>query len=258
MKNFKTILGFSLVFLTFNIYATSSVDKNTNKGNTVSKSCIVTESETDKKEADLFVRMDSFRSYDGGFNEKMNQVSAKDKMLYAFTSVGIIAVELQTAFTPMLLGFCNKEIAIDNKCNYETWGSDGSQIIIETKWKNATQYTMTQSVRAAEGTAKRKKMTISTELPNYWNGTMTLYGDDGSRSETSWSRSADGTEHYHSESVGSTENSSATFTEYPSCSADMIYIKNDVKITANWSLTGKKTTGKFTYCNEKGCHAGEW
>lgn len=270
MTKFKATLGSSLILITFNIYAISPVDKNIDKDNLQSdkfnKSCIGVESEKDKKRrlrrgkerTDIFVQMDSFTSYNKGFEEKMEKISDADNLVYLFASMGIVGVGLQTAFTPMLLGLCNQDAATENKCNYDIDGSDGSKIIIETKWKNALQYTMTQSVIDAGKATKRKKMTVSTELPNYWNGTMSLHDDDGSKSETSWSRSADGTEYYHSESVGATENSSVTFTEYPNCSADITYVKNDVKITANWTLIDEKTTGSFKYCNEKGCHEREW
>ena len=265
----KKTLSFSLILITFNIQATSSENKSIKQDNLqlnkVSKSCVAVESERDKKRrlqkgkerADLFVQMDSFTSYFTGFEKKMDDVAPKDTMLYLYASMGISAVGFKTVFTPMLLGVCNTEAAINNKCNYKMDRS-GGQMVMETKWENATKYTMTQSIIEEGSLIKRKTMIVSTELPNYWNGTMTLFDEDGSKSETSWSRDTDGTEHYHSESVGATEHSSATFTEYPNCSADVTYVKNDVKITANWTLIGEKTSGSFKSCNKKGCQNGSW
>lgn len=265
ITQFTKTLCLGLITIAFNLNATpteKSINKENPIANKFSKSCSAIESERDKKRRlhrgrerqDLFVHLNSFSSYDEGSTAKMSE----GDLIYSFAFMGIISIEMQTAFTPMLLGFCNKEAAANNKCNYEMGSSDDGQIIIETKWKNAMQYTMTQSVIDAEGVTKRKAMTISSELPNYWNGEMTLYEEDGSKSEIFWSRSADGTENYHSETVGVAKSSRTKFTEYPNCSADIEYINGDIKITANWTLDGAKTTGSFKYCNENGCNTGDW
>ncbi|XQW86530.1 hypothetical protein ACOYR1_07365 [Thalassotalea piscium] len=269
IKSLKTKLALSIALVAFNSHATSeSTDKN-NKDNlqreTLSKSCVAIEREHSKKRrlrmgkerVDLFVQLDSFNSYNKGFEEKMKSLSPKDTMIYAFSSMGIIAVGMQTAFTPMLLGLCNEEMAAINQCNYEIPSADGGKLLIETQWENAKKYTMTQSLPTPNG-SKIKKMIISSELPSYWNGDMTIYTDDGSKTKSTWSRTTDGTEHYHAEKIGGREYSSATFTESPNCSADVKYVKGDIKLTANWTLSGDKTTGTFTYCNLDDCHNGDW
>ncbi len=68
MKQFKTALGFSLILVTFNSYATSLQNQN------ISKSCVSVESEKDKKSrlqrgeerVDIFVGLNSFTAYDEG------------------------------------------------------------------------------------------------------------------------------------------------------------------------------------------------
>jgi len=256
MKQFRTALGFSLILITLDGYAASLQDKN------ISKSCVGAKDEKDKKnlqqKEDIFVGLNSFTAYKQGFNQKMKEVPVKDKMLYAYAGIGISAASLQTAFPLLQLALCNEEYAIDNKCHYNKPIYGGHLMGIETNWKTDTQYTMTQYVTSAGSTTKTKKLIISSELPNYWNGSMKLFNDDGSQTELSWSRSDNGTEYYDSRIIGGTDNSSIAFTEYPDCSANTKYVKNDVEITANWSLVGDKTTGKFEYCNKKDCRYGEW
>ncbi|GAA5133761.1 hypothetical protein [Thalassotalea piscium] len=213
---------------------------------------------TGKERADIFVQMDSFSAYFDGFKEKMDSVPTEDKLIYAYASSGITAIGLQTTFMPILLGYCSTDIAIKNKCNYEMGSSDGGKIVLETTWNSAIQYTMTQSIVDAGATAKIKKMIVSTELPNYWNGSMTIFDKDGSKSDYTWSRSEDGTEYFHSESIGVSKTSSTTFTEYSDCSADVIYTKKDMEIKADWVVINEKTTGKFKYCNKRGCRNGDW
>lgn len=252
MMPFKIVLGLSFILVTFNSYAVSQQDKNK------SKSCIGIESKQGKERADIFVSMDSFNSFDGGFNQKIKQIPIADKMLYSYASIGIIAVSFQTVFPLQQLAWCNEEAASTNKCNYEKQSFDGNLTSIETTWKSDSQYTMTKYSTIARTANKIKKIVVSSELPNYWNGTMTIFDEDGSKAELTWSRSADGTEHYQAHTIGGTDKSSITFTEYANCSADIAYVKNNTKITANWTLAGEKTTGKFKYCNNTGCRNGQW
>ncbi|CAD2224789.1 exported hypothetical protein [Pseudoalteromonas sp. 3J6] len=260
IKQFKTALGFSLILVTFHSYATSLQNQN------ISKSCVSVESEKDKisrlqrgeERVDIFVGLNSFTAYDEGFKQKIKSVPVKEIMPYSFTSIGIIAASMQTVFPVLQLALCNEEYAINNKCNYERNIHGGRLTSMETVWKSDTKYTMTQYVTNAATGTKRIKLIVSSELPNYWNGNMTMFNEDGSKAEVSWSRSDDGTEYYQGRSLGGTDISSITFTEYPNCSAEVKYVKNEVKITANWILVDEKTTGNFLYCNQKGCHNGDW
>ena len=265
----KVLMGICFILIAFHFNANSAINKTNPKNdfNRVSKSCIEIETERERKQRlrkgtekqDLFVQMNSFSSYMSGFEHKMEQMSeSTDGFLYSFASAGILSVEFETVFTPMILAYCNEEDAVKNKCNYKIDNFDGSKIIVETQWKSATKYTMTQSVQQTENSPKKVAAIISSELPNYWNGSMTLFDKDGSKSIANWSRDSNGTEHYHSEANGSDGISSTTFTEYPNCSANIVTIKKGIKITAEWSINENKSTGKFNYCNKNDCDNGSW